>query len=92
MSFLAVVTNNPKGDCDRIHGTFKITGVGTFAIENCGDCNCNVLIKQIDDNAFHPPYDDSNIITDDSQLPIEVKIIKSLSSLKSAINNPSLPD
>ena len=75
LSFLAVVTNNPNGDCDRIHGTFKITGVGTFAIENCGDCNCNVLIKQIDDNAFHPPYDDSNIITDDSQLPIEVKII-----------------
>ena len=72
LSYLTVVTNNPNGDCDRIHGTFKITGVGTFAIENCGGCDCTLVIKQVDDNASHPPYDDSGLITDDSQLPAEV--------------------
>ena len=71
-SYLVVITNNPDLECDSIHGTFKITGVGTFAIENCGDCNCHLVIKKIDDNALHPTYDESGLITDDSQLPIEV--------------------
>ena len=58
--------------CDSIHGTFKITGIGSFAIENCGDCDCHLVIKQVEDNAVHPPYDEVGLITDDSQLPLEV--------------------
>ena len=71
-SYLAVVTRNSDQECDIIHGTFKLTGIGTFAIENCGGCNCHLVIKKIEDNAFHPTYDESGLLTDDSQLPIEV--------------------
>ena len=71
-SYLVVVNNDQDGQCDRIHGTFKITGIGTYAIENCGECNCALVLKEIDDNAIHRQYDAEGIITDDSQLPIEV--------------------
>ena len=71
-SYLVVVNNDQDGQCDRIHGTFKITGVGTYAIENCGECNCALVLKEIDDNAIHTQYDAEGIITNDSQLPIEV--------------------
>ena len=59
-------------DCERIHGTFKISGVGSFAIENTGECGVSVVIQKIEDNVGHPTYDESILTTDDTQLPVEV--------------------
>ena len=59
-------------DCERIHGTFKISGVGSFAIENTGECGVSVVIQKIEDNGGHPTYDESILPTDDTQLPVEV--------------------
>ena len=69
-----VVTRNSDSDpeCERIHGTFKIRGLGSFAIENCGGCDCTVVIQKIEDSAFHSTYDESNPRTDETQLPIAV--------------------
>ena len=59
-------------DCEQLHGTFKISGKGTFAIENTGECGVNVLVQITDDNAGHPTYDESEEVTDETELPIEV--------------------
>ena len=66
-----VLTRNDRLGYESIHGTFKITGNGSYAIENCGE-GCHVVIEKNGDNARHPPYDESNLINDDTQLPIEV--------------------
>ena len=65
-------------DCEQLHGTFKISGKGTFAIENTGECGVNVVTQKIEDTADHPTYDESDVETDESQLSIEVKPTKSL--------------
>ena len=71
-SFLAVSKkSDAASDCDQLFGTFKISGVGTFAIENTGDCGFNEII-QVQDNVGHPTYDESILTTDETQLPIEV--------------------
>ena len=46
-------------------------GNGSYAIENCGR-DCHVVGEVTGDNAIHPPYNESNLVTDDSQLPAEV--------------------
>ena len=46
--------------------------MATYAIENCGGCNCTLLVKKLDDGAFHQPYDESGLTTDDTQLTKEV--------------------
>ena len=66
-----VLTRNDRLGYESIHGTFKIPGNGSYAIENCGE-GCHVVIEKNGDNARHPPYDESNLINDDTQLPIEV--------------------
>ena len=38
------------------------------------------MIKKIDDNAIHPTYDESGLITDDSQLPTEVFLFFTIGS------------
>ena len=57
--------------CESLHGTIRITGVATYAIENCGGCDCTLLLKKIDDGSFHEPYDESGL-TSDTQLPNKV--------------------
>ena len=52
--------------------------MGTFTIENTGECGVNVVVQIADDNANHPTYDESVLKTDETQLPIEVPQIKSL--------------
>ena len=47
-------------ECESLHGTIKLTGVATYAIENCGSCNCTLIIKKIEDGSFHEPYDESD--------------------------------
>lgn len=79
-SYLVLTRNQIEGrnarnsdlECDRLHGTIKLTGMATYAIENCGDCDCHLLIKKIEDGAFHLTYDESDLTTDDTQLPNEV--------------------
>ena len=70
----AVVTKKADADtgCEKIHGTFKINGMGTFTIENTGECGVNVLVQITDDNAGHPTYDESEEVTDETELQIEV--------------------
>ena len=46
-------------------------GNGSYAIENCGP-DCHVVVEVTGDNAIHDNYDESNLVTDDSQLPAEV--------------------
>ena len=58
-------------ECEQLYGTFKISGVGTFSIENNGDCGINEVF-QVQDNVGHPTYDERFEIIDDSLLPIEV--------------------
>ena len=71
-SFLAISRKSDAAlDCEQLFGTFKISGVGTFAIENTGDCGFNDII-QVEDNVGHPTYDESILTTDETQLPIEV--------------------
>ena len=71
LSFLSLSRSQDLA-CESLHGTIKLRGVATYAIENCGECDCNVLIKKLDDGSFHQPYDESNLITDDTKLPNEV--------------------
>ena len=75
-SFLTVTKTTSKAkdatqECEQLFGTFKIGGVGTFAIENNGDCGINEVIR-VQDNVGHPTYDESLGITEDSLLPREV--------------------
>ena len=75
-SFLTVtrtssIEQEATQDCEQLYGTFKISGVGTFAIENNGDCGINEVF-QVQDNVGHPTYDESLELTDDSLLSIEV--------------------
>ena len=75
-SFLTVTNTAGKEqdntqECERLHGTFKISGVGTFAIENSGDCGINEVVR-VQDNVGHPTYDESFEITDESLLQREV--------------------
>ena len=62
-------------ECEQLHGTFKIRGVGTFAIENTGDCNSNEVIL-VEDSVGHPTYDESMGVTEDNLLSIEVNKVK----------------
>ena len=66
-----VLTRNDRLGYESIHGTFKIPGNGSYAIENCGP-GCHVVIETFGDSAEHPPYDESNLITEDTDLPIRV--------------------
>ena len=59
-------------ECESLHGTIKLTGVATYAIENCGSCNCTLIIKKIEDGAFHEPYDESDLTQDNNQLTEKV--------------------
>ena len=75
-SFLTVTNTASKEqdatkECEQLYGTFKISGVGTFAIENGGECGINKVV-QVQDNVGHPTYDESLKITEDSLLPREV--------------------
>ena len=65
-------SRNSDLECESLHGTIKLTGKATYAIENCGGCNCTLLIKKLDDGSFHQPYDESDVTTDDTQLTNEV--------------------
>ena len=58
--------------CESLHGTIKLTGVATYAIENCGDCDCTLLIKKLDDGSFHQQYDESGLKKEITELPTEV--------------------
>ena len=66
-----VLTRNFELGYESIHGTFKIPGNGSYAIENCGR-GCHVVIEKTGDNARHPEYDESNLILDDADLPARV--------------------
>ena len=59
-------------ECESLHGTIKLTGVAIYAIENCGSCNCTLIIKKIEDGSFHEPYDESDLRPDDKQLTEKV--------------------
>ena len=80
MSYLSVSRNQilrrnarqANQECESLHGTIKLTGVATYAIENCGDCDCTLLIKKLEDGSFHQPYDEGGWITDETQLTNEV--------------------
>lgn len=70
----ASFTENTRLGYRSIHGTFKIPGNGSYAIENCGR-DCHVVVEVTGDNAIHPPYNESNLVTDDSQLPAETQAL-----------------
>ena len=75
--------------CESLHGTIKLSGVATYAIENCGDCECTLLIKKLDDGSFHIPHDDRGVTTDDTQLSNEVcKLFSSASQKLQLITLP----
>ena len=65
-------TANSRLGYRSIHGTFKIPGNGSYAIENCGP-DCHVVVEVSGDNAIHPDYDEGNLVTDDSLLPTETQ-------------------
>ena len=66
--------------CESLHGTIKIHGGATYDIENCGDCDCTLFKEKIDvtydesgdDGSFHQNYDESGLMTEDTQLTNEV--------------------
>ena len=58
------------GTYESIHGAFKIPNNGSWAIENCGR-DCHVAIEEDGDSAVHPPYDETNLLSD-SQLDVKV--------------------
>ena len=86
-SFLTVtrtssIEQDATQECEQLYGTFKISGVGTFAIENNGDCGINEVF-QVKDNVGHPTYDENFELTDDSLLQIEVINLRALFARKS---------
>ena len=75
-SFLVITKKaDVDPDCEQLYGTFQIAGQGTFSIENTGECGVNVIIQKTNANAGHVTYNER--ITDDTELPIEVRNIKS---------------
>ena len=58
--------------CESLHGTIKIHGGATYAIENGGDCDCTLIKEKIDDGSFHQTYDESGLMTEDTLLTNEV--------------------
>ena len=77
--------------CESVHGTIKLTGVATYAIENCGDCDCTLLIKKLEDGSFHQQYNESGLKKEITELPNEVsKIFYRYSQIPIAINDSPL--
>ena len=80
-SYLVLTNRTTEEGFRSMHGTFKIPGNGSYAIENCGR-DCHVFLRVVEgegDNATHgdivkhPSYDNSGLILDDTKLPPKVQ-------------------